>query len=190
VTNPNPASGTSSCTLQLHGVTVGGQSQVTFTVSAIYSYSSPGNKQALQTGYATLQCSSKVDAQLLYAFYGADGTPLSQATVFSSPPATSSRLAADYRSGTRLALAIANDSNQSSSYTIIVQDSNATILSASSLTLAAGQTRAAFVDELTTIPQNFFGYVDVIGNNGSASVIGLRFTGNVFTTIPAATIGY
>jgi hypothetical protein len=87
-------------------------------------------------------------------------------------------------------LAIANDSNQSATYTILVQDAGSTLLSAASVTLDAGQTRAAFVDELTTIPNNFLGYVDIVGNNGSASLIGLRFTGNLFTTIPSAAIGY
>jgi hypothetical protein len=185
----NVSAGSSNCTLQLHGVSINGQSQISFTVSSFYTYVTPGNTQALATGYASLQCSSKVEAQLLYSFYTSGGVKISEATVFSSPAATWLRILADYRGGSQLALAIANDSTQSAGYTVRVYDSNGNAIGQPvSLTLAAGHNNATYIDQLVTIPANYFGYVDVVATSGSASVIGLRFTGSIFTTVPASNI--
>jgi hypothetical protein len=115
---------------------------------------------------------------------------MSEATVFSSPPGTSLRIVADYRGGSRLGLAIANDSTQAGSYTVRVTDTSGNILGSPAITVASGQNQAAFVDQLVTLPNNFYGVVDLIANTGSASVIGLSFTGNAFTTIPAVAIGH
>ncbi len=53
VTNSNPGTTTPSCTLQFHGLTIGGLSSVPFTVtSGIYIYITPGT-QSIQTGYAS-----------------------------------------------------------------------------------------------------------------------------------------
>jgi hypothetical protein len=185
----NASSGSTSCTLQLHGLTVNGLSQISFTVGTFYIYITPGNTQSLQTGYASLQCSAKVEAQLVYTFYAGNGVKVSEATVFSSPSATLLRVIADYRGGSRLGLAVANDSTQSASYTLRVYDSNGIARGTSQLlTVAAGQNTAAFVEQFVTLPANFYGYVDVVATTGSASVIGLRYTGNVFTTVPAANL--
>ena len=100
VTNSNPSTTSPSCTLQFHGLSISGQTSVPFTISGAhnsYSYTTPGNTQTLQTGYASLQCSSNVEAQLLYAYYNSAGTKVSEATVFSSPSATSLRIFADER---------------------------------------------------------------------------------------------
>jgi hypothetical protein len=158
-------------------------------VGQAYTYITPGNTQPVQTGYASLQCSSKVEAQVLYSFFTAAGAKLSEATVFSSPPATSLRIMADYRGGSRLGLAIADDSTQSASYTIRVSDSSGNVIGTPTISVSAGQNRAAFIDELVTVPQNYNGFVDIMANSGAASVIGLRFTGNAFTTIPAVVVG-
>jgi hypothetical protein len=189
VTNPTPSTGSAACTFVMHGVTVNGQSQISFNVAGAYEYATPGSTQALQTGYASLQCSAKVEAQLLYSFYNGAGIKQSEATVFSSPPASLARIVADYRGGSRLGLAIANDSNQNGIYTIRVYDSSGNVIGSPSITIAAGQNRAAFIDDFVTLPANYYGVVDIISNGGSASVIGLRFTGADFTTIPAANLG-
>jgi hypothetical protein len=185
----NVSSGTASCTLQLHGVTVNGQSEITFNVTGVYLFSTPGSTQALQTGYASLECSSNVEAQLLYSFYTGSGTKISEATVFSSPGSSTLRVLADYRVGNRLGLAIANDSVVSQNYTIVVHNIDGAVLGSSILSVAAGQNHAAFVDELITLPANYYGLVDVVASGSSANAIGLSFTGNLFTTIPAIVMG-
>jgi hypothetical protein len=185
VTNSNPATGNPTCTLQFHGLAIGGQSQASFTVGSVFVSQTPGNIQALQTGYASLQCSSNVEAQLLYALYTHDGIKISEATVFSSPSATWLRIFADERGGAQLGLALANDSTQNGNYTIRIYDNNGNLIGAPALTVNPGSSRAFFLDQLTTIPNNNWGPVDITANSGTASVIGLKFTGTLFTTIPA-----
>jgi hypothetical protein len=199
VTNSNPSTTSPNCTLQFHGLSIGGQTSVPFTISGAhisYSYTTPGNMQALQTGYASLQCSSNVEAQLLYAYYSSAGTKVSEATVFSSPSATSLRIFADERADTagerlQLALAFANDSNQTANYTINVYDSSGNLIGSPSLTVNAGQNDPVYLDQLLTgagitVPRNYYGTVDIIANSGTASIIGVSYTGDyLFTTIPA-----
>jgi hypothetical protein len=147
-------------------------------------YMTPGN-QALQTGYASLQCSSNVDAQLLYTSYAPDGTKISEATVFSSPSGNWLRIIGDERGGAQLALAIANDSNQSNSYTINAYSAGGTLLGSYTLSLPGTSSRAFFVDDVISVPSQNWGVVDILANNGTGSAIGLRFTGGLFTTVPA-----
>jgi hypothetical protein len=186
VTNINPGRST-NCTLQWHGLTVNGQTQISFTVTGLYSTTTPGKPRPLQTGYASLQCDAPVEAYVLYSFYAPNATKLSEATVFSSPPAITQRVAADYRGGSRLGLAVANTSTQAENYTLRVYDAGGSLIRSATLPVGAGQNKAAFLDELTTLPDGYYGFVDVAGS-GSASVIGLQFTGTAFTTIPAVVI--
>src|SRR5207253_10993497 len=69
--------------------------------------------------------------------------------------------------------------------TIKIYDNDANLLAAPMLTAGAGSSRAFFLDDLAAVPTNNWGVVDIIANSGTANVIGLRFTGDVFTTIPA-----
>jgi M6 family metalloprotease-like protein len=183
----NSSSGTMpSCALQLHGFTIGGQSTLSFTLSGAYLLATPGNSQALKTGYATLLCSSNVEAQLLYTEYSRTGTKISEATVFSSPSANSLRIIGDERGGTQLGLAVANDSDQTGRYTISIYGSNGALVGTYQMTVDAGKNRAVYLDELAAIPANYLGIVDIVSTSGTASLIGLRFTGSLFTTVPGA----
>jgi M6 family metalloprotease-like protein len=189
VTNSSPGAATPSCTFQLHGLTIGGQSSMSFAVPDVYLYGGAGNTQALQTGYASLQCSSNVEAQLLYSEYAPTGDKISEATVFSSPATTALSLIADERNGTQLALAIANDSASTGRYTINIYNASGTLISSPQLTINPGANRALYLNQLATIPSDYLGLVDIIATSGTASVIGLRFTGNLFTTVPATMMG-
>src|SRR5438105_1272131 len=45
---------------------------------------------------------------------------------------------------------------------------------------------SAFLNNIfPTLPANYYGKIVVSSNTGTASIIGLRFTGSTFTTIPA-----
>jgi hypothetical protein len=125
-----------------------------------------------------------VDAQALYSFYAANGVKLSEATVFSSPAAQQVQVLADTRGGSRMGIAIANDSDQTNTYAITVSDVNGSIVGTATQTLAPRAAIARFVDELVSLPANYYGQVIVSSTTGTASIIGLRFTGSVFTTIP------
>ena len=105
--------------------------------------------------------------------------------MFSSPSAQSVEVLADNREGARLGLAIANDSDQNNVvYTISVFDVKGAQVGTGTMTLAARTARAAFLDELVSLPPGQYGPVYITSSNGTASVIGLRFTGGAFTTIP------
>jgi hypothetical protein len=184
VTNPGAST---TCTLQLFGMTTDGSGRFQLDVPGAYTFSTSGT-QSFQGGYATLQCSSPVEAQVLYSYHAANGAKLSEATVFSSPSAISLRIVSDAREGGQLGLAIANDSNQTGSYTIRVYDANGNQIGAPVITLGPKQSRAAFLGQLTSIPNGHYGIVDITATSGTASIIGLRYTGSVFTTIPATTM--
>lgn len=186
VTNSNPGTSTPSCALQFHGLSLGGKSVIAFNVSSVYLYSSPGNTEALKSGYASLLCTSNVEAQLLYAEYSRTGNKISEATVFSSPSTTSLRMVADERDGAQLGMAIANDSAQTGSYTIRIYNANGSLIASPQLTVNAGENRAVFLDQLSSILHNSLGSIDIVATSGTASAIGIRFTGEIFTTVPAA----
>jgi hypothetical protein len=177
ISNPNPNTA-ANCTLQLWGLTVPGLNLNYALGPNGWTIASTAGAQNLQTGYATLQCSTSVEAQLLYSYYSAGGTKLGEATVFSSPPARSVQILADNRDGAQLGLAIANDSDQTNTYTIAAGNSSG------SVTLAPRSSTAKFVNQFLTLPPNYMGPVIISSGTGTASIIGLRYTGTVFTTIP------
>jgi len=163
------------------------------TVSTFNYSFSPGTwftnqsqtSQPIESGYATLMCSDPVDAELLYSFYSREGVKLSEATVFSSPPAEVAQVLADGREGARLGLAIANDTDRAATYLIRVGDSNGNEIGRRSLSVGSRTSRAIFLDELLTVSPNNIGPVLVYSDSAPNNVIGIRFTGNVFTTIPS-----
>jgi hypothetical protein len=184
IANPSGSAGV-NCTLQLHGLTVTGLGATYNLGLAGWTIAATNGAQPLQTGYAALQCSGSVEAQLLYSFYASDGTKISEATVFSSPPSASTEVLADDRESARLGLAIANDSDQPVNYTVSAYNASGNLLGMTAVTIAARSSQAAFVDQLINVPPGNYGQVLVSGGgNGTASIIGLRFTGGVFTTIP------
>jgi hypothetical protein len=174
------SSASTACMTQLHGFTTDGNSQFTAILPpGNYRVDPTNGTQSFQEGYDTIQClSSPVDAQELYSYYAADGTKLSEATVFSSPAARSVQILADSREGAQLGLAIANDSDQSNTYTIVAGVASGTI------TLAARTAAAGFLSQFVPLPPDYVGPVVVSSDTGRASIIGLRYTGAVFTTIP------
>ncbi len=180
----NPSSSNAACKVQLRGLTVPGFA-LDYTVRPSgWVIASTNAAQAFQSGYATLLCDTKVEAQLLYSYYSPDGTKLSEATVFSSPPNSTVQVLADQREGARLGLAIANDSDQSSTYTLNAGGASTT----TTITLPPRTSLAKFLDELVPeISPDNVGIVQVTASGGSASVVGLRFTGSIFTTIPQTT---
>jgi hypothetical protein len=185
VANPS-SSATSNCALRLYGLTVNGQDTYPFTfVGSGWTVLPISSTQPLKSGYATLQCSAAVEAQLLYSFYSAAGAKISEATVFSSPSAAAVEVLGDNRNGSQIAVAIANDSDQSTTYTITAYNNGGSPVGSATRTLAARTNLAAYVSDLVTLPADYYGQVFVTSGTGTASLIGIRFTGNAFTTIPA-----
>jgi hypothetical protein len=185
VANPSSIT-TSTCTLRLYGLTVNGQGTYTFTfVGGGWTVLPVSSTQPLKSGYATLQCSAAVEAQLLYSFYSPAGAKISEATVFSSPPAAAVQVLGDNRNGSQIAIAVANDSDVSRTYTISAYNSAGSLVGSATVPIAARANLARYVSDLVTLPADYFGQVYVTSGGGAASLIGIRFTGVAFTTIPA-----
>ena len=186
VTIDNSGKTSSNCLLRLYGWTIGGSDVLDYGTLEPGGYvvaSSAGKTQPLQSGYATLACSSNVEVQLTYSHYSPDGTKISEATVVDSlsvpPPLRylfhiqQVQVLVDRREGARFALAIANDSDQIATYYM-----------GGELTLNPHTHVIWFLDNLAC---DFYGPVWIAGAAGSGppNVIGLRYTGETFTTIPA-----
>ena len=183
----NSGSSSTNCATQLYGATTDGVS--TFPATNLAPGSSvvaptSGTQIPLQSGYAALQCQSAVDAQELFSYYSASGVKLSEATVFSSPASKTVQILADTREGAQVGMAIANDSDQATTYTITVGDVTGSVVGSTQVTLQPRTATAKFLSQFVPLPANFFGQVIVSSSTGTASIIGLRYTGNVFTTIP------
>jgi hypothetical protein len=182
--NSSPAATT--CTTQIWGVSTDGSAGFTTNLQpGTFSIGPTNGTQPFQSGYVTMDCpSSPVDAQELYSYYAANGTKLSEATVFSSPAAKTVQVLADSREGAQVGLAIANDSDQANSYTIVVTDTSGAELGRAAQTLDPRTAVAKFLTDFVALPANYVGRVTVSSDTGTVSIIGLRYTGNVFTTIP------
>jgi len=185
------SSDTSTCSFRLHGLTVNESDTFLFTFPPYgWTITPIASEQDFQSGYATLQCSRNVEAQLLYSAYSATGVKLSEATVLSSPPASSVEILADTRENAAIGLAIANDSDQDTIYSLNVYSGSSSLpIASTSLTLAARTNRTAFLDQLIDVPSGIYGPVTITSTEGTASVVGLRYTGNIFTAIPAVVKG-
>jgi|RhiMetdeSRZDD1v2_1073273.scaffolds.fasta_scaffold73253_4 hypothetical protein len=189
----NTSNQPSNCTIQLYGDVanrLAGASSFTLQTSGSSTFITTAlganSLLPLNTGYATLSCSQPVAAAVLYAYVSLAGV-LSGATVFSSPPATRAQLLAVPVPGTRLAVALANNTNASAQYQLALVTSAGQTIATATLTVPAQSNVSKFIDELMTVPPNFAGAFTVT-SLGSAqfSLLGLIFSGDVFTSQPAA----
>jgi hypothetical protein len=181
-----------NCTLTTRGLSVAFESgeprgtSFTFAIPAGGLIASRTNaNQPLSAGFATLACDVEVYAELLITFYAANGSKISEATVFSTEfESFLYKLIIDHRDGARLGLAIANNTDVDRTYDFRVVGNNG--IRSGSITVPARRNKAVFADELTTIPIGTIGILTIQSRDSSDfSVIGLRFTGGAFTTVPA-----
>jgi hypothetical protein len=187
VSNPSTIN-TATCSVQLRGLFLSGFNSSYSMPPGSWIIAPTSGTQQFQSGSATLDCSFKVEAYLVYSLYSADDVKLSEATVFSSALGSGKQILADGREGARMGLAVANDSDSTASYTVTAADSTGVSTGTATQTLSPRSSRAAFVDEIVSVLPNAISRIFVISqNNAYLSAIGLRFTGPTFTTIPATT---
>jgi hypothetical protein len=141
--------------------------------------------QDYQGGYGTLSCNMNVFANVLYTFYNPAGAKVGETTVFSAGESVKSRFIADHREGARLGLAIANNTDSNQGY-LVTYAAPGVNLSAT-IAVPARRSLAKFLDEVMQVPADSVGVVTITSPTlSNFSVVGLRFTGGVFTTIPAS----
>ena len=141
---------------------------------------------ALKTGYAELSCPTPAVTSVQYAYYDGSGNKLGEATVEPATLGNSFQFLIDKRDGTRLGFALANDSAIQGQFRVIARDQfNQVVDFNITDTVQPWSQISRFVDEeLSHLPANFVGTVEIVGVPGSQSyAVGLQFTGAVFTTV-------
>jgi hypothetical protein len=156
---PAFSSNSMTCNLTLRGMTTSFGSS---GISSSFSISIPAGgwtqirtngTQAFHSGYATLTCSTFVNAQVLYTLYER-GIKASEATVFPSNPSFIFKLLADETEGARLGLAVANDTDLSRAYQITLLTSGGSTYAKRTVNVGARQSVAKFLDELIPAAAN------------------------------------
>jgi hypothetical protein len=180
-----------TCTLRLNGLTINlnnAQRAALFTINIPaggYYVGVTAADQSIKTGYAVLTCSEYVYAQALYSYYAANGVKLAEATIFAADADSSGsfsyRMVADQRNTSQLGIAIANESDLPRDFRLTINGRTGTVQ------VPGRSSVSKFLTDMVPGSANSVGVVKVEPVNLSDNfyVIGLRFTGVAFTTIPA-----
>jgi hypothetical protein len=185
-----------SCTFKVAGVTDIGMMDArgNIQLGTVFSFvMDPGgwqvisslSGQSLVLGSATLDCNRVVSAQLRYTLR-VDGRVVSEATVSSSSPGTLLQFLADQREGARVGVAVTNPYDVEGEYGITVIDVEGRSLGSIVVRLAPGTSVSGFIDEIVRVPTDNVDLVLVQSNTAGieAFALGLRFTGEAFSTVP------
>ncbi len=145
------------------------------------------NVGGLAQGYVSVPLPLGVIGYGVFRQSGSGGSDQEAVVPLASASATSSKLIWDDTNYTT-AVAIVNPSTTNTIVAVTVRDSSGTVTGTSSIPLAAGNKTAT---TLRSLP----GLAGVVGNRGSAefsvtsgsvAVLGLRFRGSAFTSIPTS----
>ena len=201
----NVASSASRCTLELHGLSMDRfevMSGVTASGStAIFELPGSGgflvwptrNELAVASGYATLDCSAPVAAQVVFASVGRSGTPTGMATVLSSQTGTVFQIPVLTQAGS-LGLAFENDTNDNALCHVVLETPQRVNQGEATLSVPSKSNMAASVKDFISIPEGFPGGTATVTCNQRVAMIGLHFElqpdGSIitFTTLPPAVL--
>ena len=206
----NVSQSASSCTFNVYGVPLNRfrdfdltGSTATFQLEGFGGYliwDTKNELAAVASGYATLDCSVPVVAQVVFASYDELGVTAA-ATVFSAQAATvfqfpvlqpPRRLApVSISFDSRLGFAIANDTNAEASCRIVLEDYQRTNLGEATLSVPAKSNRAQLLNDVIAIPGTFFGGTATVSCSQPVAMIGLHFELRdgktiTFSTLPPA----
>ena len=144
-----------------------------------------GNTGSLSSGMAMLECNKEVWTHVLFSL-DSGGSTISEALVEPAEPDSLVVFVADHHGGSRFGVAVANPSDQAIEVTVSVTGLAEGVEKEVEVSIPPHESKAFFLDELYDIPKDHLGGVALWSNDGRLLyVIGLRFTGLVFTTIPA-----
>ena len=199
----NVSQSASSCTFNVYGVPLsrfrdlsGGTaagSTATFQLEGFGGYliwDTKNELAAVASGYATLDCSAPVVAQVVFGWFGGSGELTGMATVFSSQAGTVFQFPVLQPAAT-LGFAIANDTNAEASCRIVLEDGQRTNLGEATLSVPAKSNRAQMLHTAIAIPGTFLGGTATVSCNQPVAMIGLHFelrdgTIITFSTLPPA----
>jgi hypothetical protein len=178
------------CTYSLYGLNTSrllGPNQFTLLGVGAWNYlPTSGSQFPLTSGYGTVSCNGPVTATAFYTYSTSVGLA-AFATVFSSQSATVAELFVNKTA--RLGVAIANDTSAAASFLVIVDDSSGNEVGRTTVSVNSKSSIAGFIDTLISLPPGFGGTVAIISPSGVPfNAIGLSFSGNNFTTLPATVL--
>ena len=201
VTNVSPSA--SRCTLESHGLSLD-RFEAMSDVSRrgpTATFELPGNggflvwptrnELALASGYATLDCSSPVVAQVVFASVGRSGAPTGMATVLSSQTGTVFQIPVLTQAGS-LGLAFENDTNDNALCHVVLETPQRVNQGEATLSVPSKSNMSAMLRDVISVPQGFPGGTATVTCNQRVALIGLHFelqpNGSIitFTTLPPA----
>ena len=193
----------SSCTFNVYGMPLNRFNEISGITAAgstaTFQLKGPGGYliwptknelAAVASGYATLDCSAQVTAQILFASFGGSGVVTGMATVFSSQAATVFQF--PVLQPAALGFAVANDTNAEASCRIVLEDTQRTNLGEATLSVPAKSNRSQLLNTAISIPGTFSGGSATVSCNQPVAMIGLHFelrpdgTIITFSTLPPA----
>ena len=200
----NVSQSASSCTFNVYGVPLNRFSELgsfgtaagstaTFQLEGPGGYLTWPTKNelaAVESGYATLDCSAPVVAQVVFASYDGLGVTAA-ATVFSAQAATVFQFPVLQPAAT-LGFAIANNTNAEASCRILLEDTQRTNLGEATLSVPAKSNRSQLLNTAISIPGTFRVGTATVWCNQPVAMIGLHFelgpdgTIITFSTLPPA----
>ena len=200
----NTSQSASSCTFNVYGVPLNRFSELgsfgtaagstaTFQLASSGGYliwDTKNELAAVESGYATLDCSAPVVAQVVFASYDGLGVTAA-ATVFSAQAATVFQFPVLQPAAT-LGFAIANDTNAEASCRIVLEDTQRTNLGEATLAVPAKSNRSQLLNAAISIPGTFRVGTATVSCNQPVAMIGLHFelrpdgTIITFSTLPPA----
>ena len=152
------------------------------------------NEQALASGYATLDCTAPVVAQVVFARNGAAGRPTGMATVFSAQADRFFQLPVLTPAGT-VGLAIANDTDVDAVCRIVLDDHAGVRVGEAPIAAPARTNVAQLLNGVVEIPEGFRGGPARAGCDQTVAAIGLHFELDAdgaiatFNTLPPVLVG-
>ena len=202
----NVARSASTCRLQLYGMSTNRFE----TLSAVQASGSAAtfnlpeagahlawrtrNPSALASGYATLDCSQPVVAQVVFASIGSSGRPQGMATVFSSQAGREFQFPVLTPQAT-LGFAIGNDAPADAACRIVLEDPQGNSLGETRLSVPSkANWSGRLLDRLLSIPPTFGGGTATVSCDQPVAVIGLHFelrpdrSRITFSTLPPAVL--
>ena len=202
----NVAQSASACTLQLYGLGVdrfipaasvqGSGSTATFKLPGEGAYLTwpTRNQSTLASGYATLDCTEPVVAQIVFASIDNSGSPTGMATVFSSQTGLVLQFPVLTPDAT-LGFAIANDTTAFAACRIVLEDPQRMNLGESLLSVPPKTNwSGTLLDGLISIPSTFDGGTATVSCTQPVAMIGLHFelrpdrSITTFNTLPPAVV--
>ena len=147
----------------------------------------PGT-QSFESGYARRTCGAFVYAHAMYTLYSSGRAKLSETAAVSSRQLLSADIVVDHREGSRVGVAIVNDTDLERTCDLRLADSSGSTIVTGRVMVPARSTEVRFVDELITVPADVVGLLSIRTQSLShISAVGLRFTGSVFAALPPGT---